>query len=224
MRRFPALREAACARHNSTQPAWPIDVVRARLRIVVHLGGSVAADAIATPLAELPIIPRIWLPALEALCALDPVRAGHLVVDRYGELLREGADPVHLLEFVVAAKEFTTIMRILRVCVPFRFKPAGSGRRSMARGLRAALAVKRPGRFSAHRRIRLPYGRDVGNREPHALLDELSRVRTNAMAGTTHRGRAPLRSEGRRAILLKICTSLHFVGSPALEEPTRGRC
>lgn len=30
------------------------------------------------------------------------------------------------------------------------------------------------------------HGRDVGNREPHALLDELARVRTNALAGTPH--------------------------------------
>jgi hypothetical protein len=174
----------SCLRSALTQPAWPIDVVCARLRILVHLGGSLAADAIAAPLAELPIIPRIWLPALEALCALDPLRAGQLVIDRYGELLRDGADPVHLLELVVAAKGIDHDHA--RACV--------SAFRSVD-NQRAKGAVRW---FSAFVRLWLAttgtrphtsvfawlHGRDVGSREPQALLDELACVRTNAMAGT----------------------------------------
>lgn len=195
----------SCLRSALTQPAWPIDVVLARLRILVHLGGSLAADAIATPLAELPIIPRIWLPALEALCALDPVRAGHLVIDRYGELLREGADPVHLLELVVAAKGIDHDHA--RTC-GFAFRSVCNQRaedaaRWFAAFVRLWLATTGTRPHTAV--FAWLHGRDVGNREPHALLDELSRVRTNAMAGTPHEvARRLAADEGAlRAILLE---------------------
>ena len=176
----------SCLRSALTQPAWPLDVVRTRLRILVHLGGSLAADAIAAPLAELPIVPRIWLPALEALCALDPARAGQLVLDRYGELLRDGADPAHLLELVVAAKGIDRDQA--RACVAaFRF----------VQDQRADDAVRWFSAFVQRWRTTTGarphaavftwlHGRDVGHREPQALLDEIERERASAMTGAAH--------------------------------------
>lgn len=176
----------SCLRSALTQPAWLIDVVRTRLRILVHLGGSLAADAIAAPLAELPIIPEIWLPALDALCALDPVRAGQLVIDRYGELSRAGADPVHLFELVVAAKGIDHDHAL--ACV-FAFRSVRNWRaedasRWFSAFVRLWLATTGTRPHSAV--FAWLHDRDVGKRDPHALLDELAHLRTNAMAGTPH--------------------------------------
>lgn len=88
-------------------PSQPLDVVRVRLRMLVHLGGSLAADAIAKPMAQLPIDPAIWLVALEALCSLDPSRAGAVVVERIAELRRAGIDPALALDHVVVAGGIT---------------------------------------------------------------------------------------------------------------------
>ncbi len=132
------------------------------------------------------IIPRIWLPALEALCALDPVRAVQLVFDRYGALLRDGADPVHLLELVVAAKGID--QDHARACA------------SAFRSVHSQRAEDAARWFSTFVRLWLattgsrPHtavfawldGQEVVHREPQALLDELACDRTKAMAGTPH--------------------------------------
>lgn len=176
----------SCLRSALTQPAWPLDVVRARLRVLVHLGGSLAADAIATPLAELPIIPPIWLPAIEALCALDPVRAGRVVIDRYGELLCDGADPVHLLELVVAAKGMDHDHA--RACVfafrSVRAQRADDAARWFSTFVRRWLATTGTRPHTAV--FAWLCGRDIAAREPDDLLNELGRIRSHAMAGTPH--------------------------------------
>ena len=89
------------ARSQSTE------VIQTRLRTLVHLGGTLAADAIATPLAQLPVEAMPWLAALEALCALDAARAGDIVLARFSELRRAGIDPSRALEHVVAAGGMT---------------------------------------------------------------------------------------------------------------------
>lgn len=176
----------SCLRSALTQPGWPIDVVRARLRILVHLGGSLAADAIATPLAELPIVPRIWLAALEALCALDPIRAGQLVIDRYGELLRDGADPVYVFELVVAARGLDHDHA--RACV-MAYRSVHNQRAEDALRWFSAfvrLWLERTGTRPHTGVFAWLHGRNVSTCEPQALLDELERVRSSAMAGTAY--------------------------------------
>lgn len=83
------------------------EVLRARLRTLVHLGGTLAIEALAKPLAQLPIDPASWLAALEALCALDAARAGDIVLARFSELRGAGIEPSRALDHVVAAGGMT---------------------------------------------------------------------------------------------------------------------
>lgn len=167
----------------SGQPAWSLEVVRARLRLLVHLGGSLAADAIIAPLAELPIVPSIWSAAVEALCALDPVRAGHLVIDRYGELERHGADPVRMLELVVAAQGLDHDHA--RACAfAFRWVHQQRGE-DAARWFSAFVRTWREatGKRPHAEILAWIHGRNVGEREPQDLVDEIDRLRATAFRG-----------------------------------------
>ncbi|MGE3761229.1 MAG: hypothetical protein AB7L94_03100 [Kofleriaceae bacterium] len=79
------------------------EVLRVRLRMLFHLGGSLAADALAKPLAQLPVDAVPWLDAFEILCAIDAPRAGDLVIQRLADLRRGGIEPSLALDRVVAA-------------------------------------------------------------------------------------------------------------------------
>jgi len=65
---------------------WPVATIRVRLRTLVHLGGSLAVDAIAKAIATLPFEPEVVRLALEHLALLDPHRARDLAIARLGEL------------------------------------------------------------------------------------------------------------------------------------------
>ncbi len=68
------------------------EVVEARLRTLVHLGGKLARDAIAKPLAMLPLAAPHAARAIEALAALDPVEAARIVLARIAELRAASID------------------------------------------------------------------------------------------------------------------------------------
>jgi hypothetical protein len=87
----------SCLRSALEQPeTWTEDVVAARLRTLVQLGGELGRDAIAKPLATLPLS-RFALAAIEALCVLDAPLAARIVLTRGRELQVE-----HALQLVEA--------------------------------------------------------------------------------------------------------------------------
>src|SRR3569832_248579 len=76
-----------CLRAALAQPAdWSAAALEVRLHTLVHLGGSLAADAIAKAVATLPFEPELEQNALAHLALLDPHRALELAVPRLGEL------------------------------------------------------------------------------------------------------------------------------------------
>jgi hypothetical protein len=76
-----------CLRSALVQPHdWPRATIRARLRTLVHLGGSLAADAIAKAIATLPFDSELTRTALAHLALLDPHRARDLAVPCLAEL------------------------------------------------------------------------------------------------------------------------------------------
>src|SRR5262249_10648772 len=79
-----------CLRDPLANPSgWDADVVDARLRTLVHLGGTLGRDAIVKALTTQPIAPRAATRAIEALCDLDPREAATLVLAR-AHALRAG--------------------------------------------------------------------------------------------------------------------------------------
>lgn len=76
-----------CLRSALAQPQdWSRPAIRARLRTLVHLCGSLAADAIAKAVATLPFDPELTGTALAHLALLDPHRARDLAVPHLAEL------------------------------------------------------------------------------------------------------------------------------------------
>ena len=76
-----------CLRSALAHPAdWTTAALEVRLRTLVHLGGSLAADAIAKAVATLPFDAELVRMALAHHALLDPRRALELAVPRLGEL------------------------------------------------------------------------------------------------------------------------------------------
>ncbi len=67
---------------------WPREVIATRLRTLVHLGGSLASDAIAKALRTLPFRETVARDALIALAALDARTAARLALDQLPRLSR----------------------------------------------------------------------------------------------------------------------------------------
>lgn len=86
-----------CLRSALRDPqGWSRDVIDTRLRTLVHLGGTLGADAIAKALATLPVDATTFARAIEALAALDAKAAARLVLAR-GDLA--GRDRLlHIIE------------------------------------------------------------------------------------------------------------------------------
>jgi hypothetical protein len=77
---------------------WSMDVIAARLRTLVHLGGGLAIDAIRKALVTLPAHPIYTRLAIEALCQLDAVAAARFVLERANELQAAGVDIERVLQ------------------------------------------------------------------------------------------------------------------------------
>ena len=83
-----------CLRSALAKPdEWPRTTIRVRLRTLVHLGGSLAADAIAKAIATLPFDRDLVRMALVQLALLDPSRARDLAIPHLDKL----STPVELL-------------------------------------------------------------------------------------------------------------------------------
>jgi hypothetical protein len=179
-----------------------LEVLRARLRTLVHLGGTLGADALAKSLA-LPIHAPTWLEALDALCAIDAKRAGDIVLARYLELRRASVDPQGALDRVVAhggiradrATAFVATLRVLEAALGDRMHPWFADF--------TRLWHTRTGSAPDDDALAWIRTCDV-HREPAVLLDDLDELRARALAGDarTIAERLSLDARTLRALLL----------------------
>jgi hypothetical protein len=84
----------------ATPAAWSVDVVAARLRTLVHLGGGLSIDALCKALGTLPPHPELTPLAFDALCKLDATRASSIVFDRANEIGAAGIDVGSLVQLL----------------------------------------------------------------------------------------------------------------------------
>lgn len=159
------------------------DAVRARLRILVHLGGGLAADAIATLLATLPIsdvTATDVLARLDALCALDATRAGDVVRDRFGDLASAGIGRAALGRVVAAGGLDRALARELEQTFARVREVHPDGAKTWFANVAAGWRASTGARLDVHalawlRRCKL----DV---EPSAILDEAAAMRCELLA------------------------------------------
>jgi hypothetical protein len=89
------LRAALASPHE-----WSAEVIAARLRTLVHLGGGLAVETIRKALVTLPAHATLTPLALEALCQLDASVAMGFVLERANDLCAAGVDVLRALHTV----------------------------------------------------------------------------------------------------------------------------
>jgi hypothetical protein len=178
------------------------EVLRARLRTLVHLGGALGADALAKSLAQLPI-DATWLATLEALCALDAPRAADLVIERIVDVRRAGVQPADALGPIVISGGMSRA-RAIGLAGAVRMLDAALGERAQhwlddfTRRWRARTS-------SPLDETALAWLRTCDlSRDPQALLAELEEHRASVLAGDAREIADRLATDPRllRALLL----------------------
>ena len=93
----------ACLRSAHRDPSsWSREVIDARLRTLVHLGGELGRDAIAKTLATLPPSREVTARAIETLCHFDADAAARITLARMIELETCGVNLAHVLQRIEA--------------------------------------------------------------------------------------------------------------------------
>ncbi|NVB85460.1 MAG: hypothetical protein HOV81_44255 [Kofleriaceae bacterium] len=157
-----------CIRSALTAPAtWTAPVIDARLRTLAHLEGELARDALAKPLATLPLPSAFALPVIETLARLDARTAASIVLGRAEELRAGGTDVDRALVVIEAHRG---------VPVGFADAYAAAARRVGDRflGELSGLWRRRNGGAVPPLVLRSLSRREVAPATPQDMLDELA--------------------------------------------------